>query len=233
MLPLSLTLSRRACNPYYERHPWCRIIQGLPHLLCSIPRQPIWAGAHSDNFTRQSRDPPGPKRRQLARQVGDCCVLTNAFPLSSRWGVFSNLFSSGRCSASGVLSSCPSTVATTWYSSPRGTMTTTVFDSPDGGELGNSVSPRQKRSTPVVPATLLAGGGGDGTTMATQEAALCRLSHQSESTTPALPRGTCRAMSSHLRQRRVSLPRNVSTPSGLMTPAPSQRICWALPSYLR
>jgi hypothetical protein len=62
-LSLSLSLTRRACNPYYERHPWCRIIQGLSHLLCSIPRQPIWAGACSD-FTRRSRDPPGPKRRQ-------------------------------------------------------------------------------------------------------------------------------------------------------------------------
>jgi hypothetical protein len=215
------------------RAPWCRIIQGLSHLLCSIPRQPIWAEARNDNFTRRSRDPPGPKRRQLARQVGACCVLTNAFPLSSRWGVFSNLFSPGRCSASGVSSSCPSTAATTWYSSPRGATTTTVFDSPGGGELDDSISPRQNRSAPVVPATLLTRGGGDGATMATQEVAPCRLSHQSESTTPTLPRGTCRALSSHLRQRRVSLPRNVSAPSGLMTPAPSQRICWALPSYLR
>jgi hypothetical protein len=32
--------------------------------LCSISRQPIWAGARSDKFTRRSRDPPGPKRRQ-------------------------------------------------------------------------------------------------------------------------------------------------------------------------
>jgi hypothetical protein len=198
-LPLSLSLSRRACNPYYERHPWCGIIQGLPHLLCSIPRQPIWAGARNDNFTRRSRDPTGPKRRQLARQVGACCVLTNAFPLSSRWGVFSNLFSLGRCSASGVSSSCPSTAATTWYSSPRGGTTATVSDSPGDGELGDSISPRQKRSTPVVLATLLAGGGGDGATMATQEAAPCRLLHRSESTMPALPRGTCRALSSHLR----------------------------------
>jgi hypothetical protein len=62
--------------------------------------------------------PPGPKRQQLARQVGACCVLTNTFPLSSRWGVFSNLFRPGRCSASEVSSSCPSTAATTWYFSP-------------------------------------------------------------------------------------------------------------------
>jgi hypothetical protein len=130
-------------------------------------------------------------------------VLTNIFPLSSRWGVFSNLFSPGLCSASGVSSSCPLTAATTWYSSPRGVMTTTVSDSPSGGELYDNISPRRKRSTLVVPATLLAGGGGDEATMATQEAAPCRLSHQSESTTPALPQGTCRALSSHLRRRRV------------------------------
>jgi hypothetical protein len=167
---LSLSLTRRACNPYYERHPWCRIIRGLSHLPCSIPRQPIWAGAHSD-LTRRSRDPLGPKRRQLARQVGAYCVLTNTFLLSSRWGVFSNLFNPGRCSASGVSSSCPSTVATTWYFSPRGVATTTVSDSPGGGELGGSISPRRKRSAPLVLATLLTGGGGDEATMATQEAA--------------------------------------------------------------
>jgi hypothetical protein len=40
-VPLSLSLTRRTCNPYCERHPWCRIIQGLSLILCSIPRQPI------------------------------------------------------------------------------------------------------------------------------------------------------------------------------------------------
>jgi hypothetical protein len=48
--PLSLSLTRRACNLYCERHPWCRIIQGLSYILCSIPRQPIWAGTRSDNL---------------------------------------------------------------------------------------------------------------------------------------------------------------------------------------
>jgi hypothetical protein len=56
-LRVSISLTRRACNPYYERHPWCRIIQGLSYLLCSIPRQPIWAGARSD-FTGRSKGPP-------------------------------------------------------------------------------------------------------------------------------------------------------------------------------
>jgi hypothetical protein len=65
----------------------------------------------------------------------------NTFPLSSRWIIFSNLFGSGRCSASGVSSSCPPTAATTWYSSPRSTTTTTVIGSPDGGELDDNFPP--------------------------------------------------------------------------------------------
>jgi hypothetical protein len=116
-------------------------------------------------------------------------VLTNTFPLSSRWVAFSSLFSPGRCSASKVSSSCPSTVATTWYYSLRSTTTTTVDGSPGGGELDNDISPWQKRNTRVYPATLLAGGNGDGATVARQDAAPHRLSNQSESTTPAPLRG--------------------------------------------
>jgi hypothetical protein len=70
------------------------------------------------------------------------CVLTNTFPLSSRWVVFSGLFSPGRCSASEVSSSCPVTAATTWYSSPHSTTTTTVVGLPGGGELDDDISPR-------------------------------------------------------------------------------------------
>jgi hypothetical protein len=205
----------------------------LISLLCSILHQPIWAGTHSDKFTGRLTILVGPKRRQLARQVGDCCVLTNTFPLSSRWVAFSSLFSPGRCSALGVSSSCPSTTATTWCSSPRSMATTTVVGSPREGELDGDFLPRRKRNTRVCPATLLAGGGGDGATVARQEVAPRRLSDQSESTTPAPLRGTCWVLSSHLRQRRVSLPSNVPTPSGLMTPALSRRTCWALASYLR
>jgi hypothetical protein len=158
-------------------------------------------------------------------------VLTNTSPLSSRWVAFSSLFNPGRCSASEVSSSCPSTTGTTWYCSLSSTATTTVDGSPGGGELDDGISPRQKRNTRVYPATLLAGGGGDGATMARQEAAPHRLSNQSESTTLAPLWGTCWALSSLLRQRHVSLPRNGPTPSKLMTPAPSRRTCWALASY--
>jgi hypothetical protein len=202
-------------------------------LLCSILHQPIWAGTRNNKFTGRLTVLAGPKRRQLARQVEARCVLTNTFPLSSRWVSSSSLFSRGRCSASGVSSSCPLTASMTWYSSPRSAIATTVVGSPGGGELDDDFPLWQKRNTRVCPATLLAGGGGDGATMAMKEAAPRRLSGQSESTTPAPLRGPCWVLSSHLRQRRVSLPRNAATPSELMTPAPSQRTCWALAWYLR
>jgi hypothetical protein len=125
--------------------PLVRDNTGSVFPLCSISHQPIWVGACSDKFTRRSRDPPGPKRRQLACQVGVCCVLTNTLPLSSRWVVFNNLFSPGRCSASGVSSSCPSTVATTWYSSPRSVTTTTMIVSSHGGGELDDVSPPPPR----------------------------------------------------------------------------------------
>jgi hypothetical protein len=51
----SLSLAN-ACNPYYEHTPWCEIIRAAFFPLCSISRQPIWAGTRSDKFTRRSRD---------------------------------------------------------------------------------------------------------------------------------------------------------------------------------
>jgi hypothetical protein len=91
---LSLSPSRTLVTPTTSAPPLAQdnTSRGFSS-LCSISRQPIWAGTRRDNFTRRSRDPPGSKRRQLARQVGACCVLTNNFPLSSRWVVSSNLFS--------------------------------------------------------------------------------------------------------------------------------------------
>jgi hypothetical protein len=81
--------------------------------------------------------------------------------------------------------------------------------------------------------TLLAGGGGDGATVARQEAAPRWLLDQSEPTTPAPLRGTCRVLSSHLRQRQVSLPSNMPTLGGLMTPAPLRGTRRTLVSHLR
>jgi hypothetical protein len=177
-------------------------------------------------------DPLGSKHRQLARQVGACCVLTNNFPLSSRWVVSSNLFSPGRYSASGASSSYPSTAATTWCSFPRSAKaTTTAVSSPGGGGLDDVFPPWRKYSIRVCLVAFHAAGGGDGAIVARQEAAPRQLS--SESTTLAPQRGTCRALSSCLRQRRVSFPRNMPAPSGQITPAHSQMACWALALYLR
>jgi hypothetical protein len=78
-------------------------------------------------------------------------VLTNTFPLSSRWVAFSNLFGPGWCSASGVSSSCPATAATTWYFSPRSATATTVVGSPGGGELDDDFPPVVEEEHPGLP----------------------------------------------------------------------------------
>jgi hypothetical protein len=151
-------------------------------------------------FTRRSRDPPGSKHRQLARQVGAYCMLTNSFPSSSKWVVSSNLSSPGRCSVSGVSSSCPSTAATTWYSFlRRATTTMAAFSPPAGGGIDDVFPAWRKSSIRVCPVTFPTDGGGGGATMAKQEAASRRLS--SESTTSAPQRGTRRALTSRLRRR--------------------------------
>jgi hypothetical protein len=59
---------------------------------------------------------------------------------------------------------------------PRSTTTTTVVGSPGGDELDDDISTWRKRNIRVNPATLLAGGDGDGATMARQGAAPRRLS---------------------------------------------------------
>jgi hypothetical protein len=126
-ISLSLSPTRTLVTPYCKRTRPGRGTNtkaaGFPFYAC-LPPAPFppfalrlalthlgWGTRRQ--FTRRSRDPPGSKSRQLARQVGACCVLTNNFPSSSRWAVSSNLSSPGRCSVSGVLSSCPSTTATT------------------------------------------------------------------------------------------------------------------------
>jgi hypothetical protein len=116
---LSLSLAN-ACNPLLQAHPpWAQdntkvvVSPCCFPPLCSVSRRPIWAGTRTDNLLVGLGTPPGSKRRQLACKVGAYCVLTNSFPSSSRWVVFSNLSNPGRCSVSGALSSCPSTAATT------------------------------------------------------------------------------------------------------------------------
>jgi hypothetical protein len=47
---LTHSLSRMLVNPYYE-HRLVRDNTSRISLLCSILRQPIWAGARNDKFT--------------------------------------------------------------------------------------------------------------------------------------------------------------------------------------
>jgi hypothetical protein len=177
-LSLSLSPSRTLVTPYCKRiRPGRRTTRGRglpllfsPHVFRLVPTHLGWDTQRQ--FTRRSRDPPGSKRRQLARQVGAYCVLTNSFPSSSRWVVSSNLSSLGRCSVSGVSSSCPSTTATTWYSFLRRvTTTTTAASPPAGGGIDDVFPPWWKNSIRVCPVTFPADGGGGGATMAKQEAA--------------------------------------------------------------
>jgi hypothetical protein len=120
--PALLLSHADACNPLLQAHPtWAQgntKAAGFPFSLFLPPFVLRLAPTHLGwdtrrQFTRRSRDSSGSKRRQLARQVGACCGLTNSFPSSSRWVVSSNLSNPGRRSVSGVLSSCSSTVATT------------------------------------------------------------------------------------------------------------------------
>jgi hypothetical protein len=104
--------------------------------------------------------------------------------------------------------------------------------SPSAGDGIDDIFPTwQKSNIRVCPVTFPTDGGGGGAGMAKQEAAPRQLS--SESTAPAPKRGTRRALTSRLRRRRASFPRNTPTPSRRTTPARSRRTCWALASYLR
>jgi hypothetical protein len=101
---LSLSPSRTLVTPLLQVHPtWAQgntKAAGFPIACffppsCSVSCRPIWAGTRGDNLLVGPGTPPGSKRRQLARQAGACCVLTNSFPSSSRWVVSSNLFNPG------------------------------------------------------------------------------------------------------------------------------------------
>jgi hypothetical protein len=63
----AISLSRTLVTPTTSASPWRRITRAAFSPLCSILRQPIWAGTRNDNFTHRSRDPPRSKRRQQSR----------------------------------------------------------------------------------------------------------------------------------------------------------------------
>jgi hypothetical protein len=92
---------------------------------------------------------------------------------------------------------------------------------PAGGGIDDVFPTWRKNNIRVCPVTFPADGGGGEAGMAKQEAAPRRLS--SESTAPAPQWGTRRVLTSRLRRRRASFPRNTPTPSRRTTVARSRK----------
>jgi hypothetical protein len=80
----SLSLAN-ACNPYYE-HPLVRDNTSRPFPLCSISRQPIWAGARNDKFTHRSRDPPGSETPTVGAPGRDLLRVNEHLPVKFQMG---------------------------------------------------------------------------------------------------------------------------------------------------
>jgi hypothetical protein len=85
--------------------------------------------------------PPGSETPTVGAPGRGLLRVNEHFPVEFQMGRLQQPLQPG-CFASGVSSSCPSTAATTWYSSLRSMMTMTVNGSPRGGDLHNGISPR-------------------------------------------------------------------------------------------
>jgi hypothetical protein len=220
-------------TPTASASPWRRITRAtIFPPLCSISRQPIWAGTRSDNFTRRSRDPPGVETPTVGAPGRGLLRVDEQLPVELQMGSLQQPLQPGTLLRFGSLE----------FMSLDGSYDMVLLppqrDSDNdrrqlvcGAKLDDVFPTWRKSSIRACPAAFLAAGGGGGATVARREAAPRRL--LSESTAPAPQRGTCRALPSRLRQRRASFPRNMPTPNGQMMPAHSQRTCWALASYLR
>jgi hypothetical protein len=192
-LSLSLSLSlANACNPLLQAHPpWAQdnTSRGslFPLVFHLAPTHLGWDTQRQ--FTRRSRDPPGPKRRQLARQVGACYVLTNSFPSKLQMGSLQQPLQAGTLLRFGSLEfmSLDDSYDMVLLPPPR--------DNDNDGDGIDDVFPAWRKSgIRVCPVTFPAAGGGGGATMAKQETAPRWLS--SESTMSAPQRGTRRALTS-------------------------------------
>jgi hypothetical protein len=82
---LTLSRARTLVTPTASTPPWRGVTRTAFSPLCSISRQPIWAGTRSDKFTRRSRDPPGSKRRQLLHYLMQINQLTTLHSRKFTW----------------------------------------------------------------------------------------------------------------------------------------------------
>jgi hypothetical protein len=90
--------------------------------------------------------PRGSKTPTVGAPGSGSLRVNNIFSLSSRWTIFSSLFSPGRCSALGVSSSCPPMTAMTWYSSPAARQQRRLLARPAESNP-TTTSPRGERGT--------------------------------------------------------------------------------------
>jgi hypothetical protein len=213
-----------ACNPYYERTPLVRdnTSRVFPLVFHLAPTHLGWDTQRQIYSLVQG--PPGVETPTVGAPGRGLLRVNEQLPVEFQMGSLQQPLQPGMVLCFGSLE----------FMSLNGSYDMVLLppqrdSNNDGRQLARRrrtrlrLPPWWKSSIRVCPATLLTAGGGDGATVARQEAAPRRLS--SESTTSAPQRGTCRALCPHLRQRRMLFPRNVPTPSGLMTPALSQRTC--------
>jgi hypothetical protein len=204
--------------------------RGFPP-LCSVSRQPIWAGARDNNLLIGPGTPPGVETPTVGAPGRGLLRVDEQLPIKFQMGSLQQPLQPGTLLRFGSLE----------FMSLNGSYDIVLLppqrDSDNDGRqparrrwTRRRLPPWRKSSIRVCPIAFLAAREGDGATVAKQKAAPRWLS--SESTTPAPQRGTRRALTSRLRRRLASFPRNTPTPSGQMTPARSRRACWALASYL-
>jgi hypothetical protein len=187
--------------------------------LCSVSRRPIWAGARSDNLL-VGPGTPGVETPTVGAPGRGLLRVDEQLPVKLQMGSLQQPLQPGTLLRFGSLE----------FMSLDGSYDMVLLPPPrdndnDGRQPARRrrnrrrLPPWRKSSIRACPVTFPDTGGGGGATMAKQEAAPRWLS--SESTTPAPQRGTGRALTSRLRRRRASFPRNTPTPSGRMTPTHS------------
>jgi hypothetical protein len=229
---LSLSLAN-ACNPLLQAHPPWAQDNTKPRFSPCVPSRADPSGlGHAATIYSSVQGPPGVETPTVGAPGRGLLLVDEQLPVKLQMGSLQQPLQPGTLFRFGSLEfmSLDGSYDMVLLPPPCDNDNDAVSP-PDGGRIDDVFPTWRKSGIRVCPVTFLAAGGGGGATMAKQEAAPRWLS--SESTTPVPQRGTRRALTSRLRRRRASFPRNTPTPSGRMTPARSRRTCWALASYLR
>jgi hypothetical protein len=230
---LSLSLAD-ACNPLLQAYPSWAQDNTKPQFspLCVPSRADPSGLGHATTIYSSVQGPPGVETPTVGAPGRGLLRVDERLPIKLQMGSLQQPLQPGTLLRFGSLEFMSLDDSYDMVLLP------TPHDNDNGGRQParrrrnrRHLPPWRKSSIWTYPITFPAVGGGGGATMAKQEAAPRWLS--SESTTPTPQRGTRRALTSRLRRRRASFPRNTPTPSGRMTPARSQRTCWALASCLR